>query len=121
MNTIKRINLTQHEASPEQDCAPRTPEDAKTIKNLITFEELPGLKEISDRARKLALFAKEQGATEAMIGGAPYFMPSLDAALRIQKIEPVYAFSRRESVDTILPDGTTKKISTFKHVGFVWV
>lgn len=30
-----------------------------------------------------------------------------------------YAFSRRESVETQLPDGSVKKSSVFRHIGFV--
>lgn len=54
-----------------------------------------------------------------MIGGAPFFMPFLEVALRKIGVIPFYAFSIRESIDEILPDGKIAKKSVFKHVGFV--
>lgn len=54
-----------------------------------------------------------------MIGGAPFLMPVLDKALRNYGHRPIYAFSKRESVEKTNPDGTVVKTSVFKHAGFV--
>lgn len=54
-----------------------------------------------------------------MVGGAPFFMAPLEAALRAVNIIPVYAFSKRESVEEKQPDGSVKKTQVFKHAGFV--
>ena len=108
-----RINLTQHIATPEQGCF--EPDNKGSVQALLTFEEMPDAAEILRTAADLAGIAVDHGATEAMIGGAPFLMPALERALRRCGIVPLYAFSRRESVD--LPDG--KKTSVFRHIGFV--
>lgn len=53
-----------------------------------------------------------------MIGGAPFLMAPLENALKSVFLKPVYAFSARESVDTIIDDKVVKT-SVFKHLGFV--
>ena len=114
-----RINLTQHQSLPAQQCAGRSEEQERAIRNLLTFTELPDLAEITDRAVALADLAAKAGATEAMIGGAPYLMPALDLVLRTRGIEPLYAFSLRESVDEEQSDGSIVKRTRFVHAGFV--
>lgn len=114
-----RINLTQHEATPEQECLERSEEQAKNIEVLLTFEELPTLEEISRRACSLTDVAVASGATEAMIGGAPYLILALDPALRLRGITPVYTFSLRESVEITQKNGSVVKTSRFRHLGFV--
>ena len=116
---MTRINLTQHNAAPEQDCLSRSEETAQEIKELLTFNEIPSLAEITNRAAALAEIAKVIGATEAMIGGAPYRILALDPALRLKGITPIYAFSRREVVEKINEDGSTTKSAVFRHLGFV--
>ena len=56
---------------------------------------------------------------KAMIGGAPYLMAELEKELWHFGIEPVYAFSRRESVETVGENGEVTKTAVFKHIGFV--
>jgi len=114
-----RINLTQHNASLEQGCEPRSEEMETRVRELLTFEELPDLEAITARAIALAEIAEQESADEAMIGGAPWLMPSLDAALRLRGIQPVYAFSRRESVEVQQEDGSTRKMTRFRHLGFI--
>jgi hypothetical protein len=112
------INLTQHLATPEQMAC--QPFDRDFVRELLTFEEIPTIEEMKVRAEKLADFAVELGGiTAAMIGGAPFFMPVLEAALVRKGITPVYAFSRRETVDEEQPDGSVRKVSVFRHLGFV--
>ena len=55
---------------------------------------------------------------QAMVGGAPWMMAPLVAALRARAIEPVFAFSRRESAEQTMPDGSVRKINTSRHAGF---
>jgi len=45
-------------------------------------------------------------------------MPYLTDALRVRGIVPLYAFSRRESIEEKTDDGT-RKISVFRHLGFI--
>jgi hypothetical protein len=53
-----------------------------------------------------------------MIGGAPFLMPKLEEVLG-HWAKVGYAFSTRESVETVV-DGKTIKQSVFAHKGFVW-
>ena len=116
---MKRINLTQHTSTPAQGCAPRSEEEAREIKELLTFDELPILAEIARRATALAEIAVDAGTNEAMVGGAGYLILALDPALRMRGIQPVHAFSARESVEETQADGSVRKVARFRHLGFV--
>jgi len=117
---VKIINLTQHPATPAQIAAGVVePSDKKAVQQLLTFNELPARADIESRAARLAALAAEHGAHNAMIGGAPYLMGALERALAKEGVMPVFAFSKRESVETTGPDGTVTKTNVFKHVGFV--
>lgn len=123
------INLTQHAATQDQlnaGVVEPSPEDKKNIQELLTFEKLPSVEELERRAYGLATLVTGMGASNAshhrvMIGGAPYFMGALEKALKAQGHTPVYAFSKRESVDQVQPDGSIRKVATFRHLGFVEV
>ena len=120
MNKI--INLTQHASSAEQKAegvmeAP----DQNTIKELLTFVGIPTTAEIKSRAEALAKIVTDAGAEAAMISGAPYLMSALENALKERGITPLYAFSVRESVETVQPDGSVMKTNVFRHAGWVEV
>ena len=115
---MKRVNLTMHPALPEQECAARSEEFGWEVKAALTFKALPPQEEIEERAERLADLAAQEGAVEAMIGGAPYLMAPLEKALWEQGVRPVYAFSVRESRE-IEKDGRVSKVSVFRHLGFV--
>lgn len=128
------INLTQHAASPEQRAAgvQDLPAEAREcVIRLLTVDGLPSRDEIASRCADIAHLAaslaspddRDDGtsgfATAAMIGGAPWMMRALEDALLDQGIEPIYAFSARESVDQPQPDGSVRKVAMFRHAGFV--
>lgn len=116
------INLTQHTANAEQiEAGVFEPQDKGAVQALLTFENPESLEFFAreDRAEKLAAIAVASGAKCAMIGGAPFFMAELERALINAGISPVYAFSRRESVDAVQPDGSVRKVAVFRHLGFV--
>jgi len=118
------INLTQHPASPEQREAGVFDLEGDALcalKRALTFDDLPTAGEILQRAREIVAIARETGAKKAMIGGAPYLMSELELALLYAGITPLYAFSRRESEETVQPDGSVKKQTVFRHIGFVEV
>jgi len=46
-------------------------------------------------------------------------MGSLIAAIEGWGLDPVFAFSRRETREETLPDGSVRKTSVFRHAGFV--
>lgn len=143
MKDLMILNLTQHPATPEQLAAgvfDPTPEERAEIVALLTFDELPQKGEIEDRADMLALTAlailsarfralplcEQERRLEdgecgyfAMMGGAPFLMLHLENELVDKGINPLYAFSVRESVEETLPDGSVKKTAVFRHKGFV--
>ena len=118
----KILNLTQHPASKEQkESGVFEPEDKERVKEILTFSEIPAKLMLEIKAISLMMIAKREGATTVMIGGAPFFMSALESALINEDIHVLYAFSKRESIETTLPSGEVVKKSMFKHVGFVEV
>ena len=117
------LNLTQHNATPDQlEQGVFEPFVKRQITDRLNFCDLPTKQEIVDRAEAIARIASGnsyQGVKHAMIGGAPFLMSKLEAALLKRGIKPLYAFSERVSKETTAPDGTVTKINVFKHVGFV--
>ena len=116
------INLTQHQATDEQVAAGVVDLDGAArgqLTRLLTFDRAPDPTEIRARARAIADLAVDAGADAAMIGGAPYLMPALEIALADRGIVPLYAYTRRESVERREPDGAVRKVAVFRHQGWV--
>jgi len=119
------LNLTQHPASPEQLSAgvvDLPTEIREAVQALLTVNTLPTRQEIEARCADIAMLAAtafDAHPVSAMIGGAPWMMSCLEGAVLDQGIQPVYAFSVRESVEQPQPDGSVRKINVFRHVGFV--
>lgn len=119
---MKILNLTQHNATPEQveqGVFDMEANLAADVRGMLTFNSVPSTEELFRRANSIAQIAEEEGAKYAMIGGAPYFMAPLEGALLSHGITPLYAFSLRESKDVHLEDGSVKKTMVFRHIGFV--
>jgi hypothetical protein len=140
------LNLTQHKATREQREAGviDLPEIyRKKIIDLLTFNEIPDCDEIHGRAIMLVNVVEEflsdemspvreefkeikangyEGVKDLglafMIGGAPFFMPELQDELSTIGT-PLYAFSKREVVETVNDNGDVLKSSIFRHIGFV--
>lgn len=111
------FNLTQHAATPEQIQAGVV--DVGFDRDLLNFDYCPSEPDLIVRAQELAAIVVSSGHTQAMIGGAPFFMSSLESALMDHGVEPVYAFSKRESVEEKQDDGSVVKRNVFRHSGFV--
>lgn len=114
------FNLTQHPATSSQIEAgvfDPSPELREKISALLTFDDIPSNKEMIERARALLELAPPF-CFDVMVGGAPYFMPYLESVLRYGGLDVHYAFSRRESVEEVQPDGTVRKVAVFRHLGF---
>lgn len=120
---MKIFNLTQHEYTEAQKEA-GVVEPVYVVKNeikkMLTFDTIPGDEEIRERAKKLAELAHDACAKQAMIGGAPFLMSSLENSLRAVGIKPVYAFTRRVVKEAEGKDGAKVKIAEFRHLGFVF-
>ena len=87
----------------------------------MTFEELPTIEQICARAETIASLVDEPIGASTMIGGAPYLMAPLIESLQKRGYRAVFAFSKRISEDIAQADGSVKKVSVFKHAGFVEV
>lgn len=121
---MKVINLTQHPSTPEQRADgvfDLEGQDLNTVKSLLTFNDLPSMDDINHRARELTYIAANHNADAALIGGAPYLMSALERHLKYGGITPLYAFTKRVSKEETMPDGSTRKVSIFKHLGFIEV
>lgn len=125
------LNLTQHLATKEQVNAGviDLPESQRQqLNNLLTFDGLPSSGEVQQRAANIAYYAQEWmvqfgiafiSGHAVMIGGAPYLMCPLERFLTEAGFIPVYAYSQRESFEEKQPDGSVRKVNTFRHAGFV--
>lgn len=120
MKTIKIINLTQHGSTTDQlSAGVIEPTNKKEVQKLLSFEKIPSKKEMELRALLLTKIAMQYD--HAMIGGAPFFMSTLEKMLSENGVKPLYAFSERNVVEEPLGDGSTKKSVIFRHLGFVEV
>jgi hypothetical protein len=131
MNKI--LNLTQHAASLEQLAAgvvDLSPAQRAILSGWLTFDALPSAEVIADVAQtiaqaccgdSIAFGSMAEEFDYAMIGGAPFLMSALENALIERGITPLYAFSVRASTEESMPDGTVRKVNTFKHLGFVQI
>lgn len=119
------LNLTQHAATEDQVAAgvrDLTGEAKATLVDLLTCPEIPSREEVEARCADIAMLAVleyEEHPAQAMIGGAPWMMRALEDALIMQGVEPVYAFSVRESIDRRQPDGSVRKEAVFRHAGWI--
>jgi hypothetical protein len=121
------INLTQHPATAEQIAAGVVDlqgEQLEALKAALTFDDIPQYGEMARRAEIIADIAESctgvgPRPVYAMLGGAPFFMAILDSAIHDRGMFPIFAFSRRVSVEERQPDGSVIKRNVFKHEGFV--
>jgi hypothetical protein len=117
-------NFTQHPATPDQAAQgvqDLCDADRTEVAAHLTFNDIPTVVDQQARAALLVAIARKVHATTVMLGGAPFFMGTLERAFLRAGIRPVYAFSRRETSE--YQDGSSNVIKTnvFKHVGFVEV
>ena len=133
------LNLTQHKMTADQyeyngiklkEVISEIPEERedyeKELKALLNFHELPTKDTINLRVMQITEFALNhfmgadvENNRYALIGGAPYLTAPLAEMLKKVGITPLYAFSKRESVEVVQPDGSVVKTSVFKHAGYI--
>ena len=121
---MKILNLTQHQATQDQIENGVIDLDVSTkewLTSMLNFDTLPTATDIENRANAIARNTRMLGYNKAMIGGALWLMSSLEKHLKMNNIQPVYAFSIRESVETINDDSSVTKKNVFKHIGFIEV
>ena len=118
------LNLTQHNATPEQRQAGVLDigrQEAQRLRFLLTFDSPPIKRGMELRAKQIVLLAQRHEAKTVMIGGAPFFMSILERELMMAGINVVYGFSKRELVSETTENGTVVKRNIFRHLGFVKV
>lgn len=125
------LNLTQHPATKEQLNAGviDLPENQRQqLSEMLTFDSMPSSGEVQQRAANIVYYAQEWmvqlgivciAGPAVMIGGAPYLMCPLERFLTEAGFIPVYAYSERASTEQMQPDGSVRKVNTFRHAGFV--
>jgi hypothetical protein len=127
------VNLTQHKATEEQkkEGVVDLPENYRSqLVKLLTVDELPTKPDLIERARKIrGLFFEYVKSLDwkdvdidrigVMIGGAPFLMCPLEEAFGSESIPVFYAFSKRESIEETMDDGSVVKKSVFKHAGLI--
>lgn len=102
---------------------------ADFVKKMLNFNSKPNKDEINKRALVLSEYARglldqvkgDNDKLYALVGGAPYLMGPLEQALKEKDITPLYAFSKRISVETTQPDGSVIKTAKFVHEGYIEV
>ena len=126
------VNLTQHPATPDQIAAGVTDLPASLRERavqLLTFPYRPDANLIESRAELLVELVHEFLDTHpltipntgypVMIGCALWLVTDLEAELLAHDFEPVYAFSRRLTIEMPQADGSVRKVTDFRHNGFV--
>lgn len=123
---VERIwNATQHLATQEQleHGVTDLPEELrKQLTEHLTFENIPTSEELRMRSIAVVGMLMTCGVKcgdKVMLGGAPFFMEELSHSCREVGFVPVFAFSKRESAEQAMPDGTVRKVAIFRHLGFV--
>jgi hypothetical protein len=116
---MKILNLTRHAPTPEQRAEGVGDPPAEWL-DVSRFNDPDAVWSDMVFATYMAVrLAREAGATHAMIGGPAYLMPPLAEALHEAGIKPLFSFSVRESEEQIQPDGSVRKVTVFRHQGWV--
>ncbi len=91
---VRILNLTQHTATPEQSkmgVLDLHISVKRKVKELLMFTETPEKSELQARACELVSIVKKYDVTDVLIGGAPFFMSTLEKELINAGFRPVYA------------------------------
>lgn len=120
------INLTQHALTEEQKNSVDTVIEPQGMSVYLNFNEMPTAEVINDRAYEMfdCLMQMlppdvEPKDCTVLLGGAPFFMSACERAATHYGFKYCYAFSKRVSEEVKQPDGTVKKVSVFKHEGWI--
>ena len=123
MVVYKIVNLTQHSCTPEQieEGIFDLPEGMRQrLVKALTFSPQYTKQDLEKAAEVVVGLVKEVDCFKTMIGGMPSFMPILEKALVKEGAAVGYARSERVSVDQQMPDGSVRKVATFRHCGIYW-
>ena len=116
------LNLTQHQATPDQleaGVVDLPEKEQQQLQSWLTFTHIVPEASIVARAQAIAHLAHSMGYNQVMIGGALWLMAPLTQALYQRGITPLFAFSTRETTEMAQADGSVIKSMRFKHDGFI--
>ena len=123
MTTI--INLTQHQPTAEQVAAGVVNLRRDLLESLnlcLNFEAQYAKEDLELSAKSIIALLFHNGSSgvgqRVMVGGMPSFMLILEKTLLQAGFRVLYAKTDRISEDQPQEDGTVRKISVFKHIGF---
>lgn len=112
------INCTNHIATKEQlELGVVEPYEKEEIQKLLTFDSLDSVFSANERAKEIVEIIKRSGYNHALIGGIPFFMSILENEFYRNGIIPVYAFSKRISIEKMDESGLVLKKSIFVNEG----
>lgn len=121
INIMTQHTLTADQVEAGAEDAPQWAREE--LSQLLMFKELPTQTEVEGRARRIAEICWDicinSGIDHFMIGGAAWLMYPLVAEFKTFGLIACFAFSERVSVEEKCEDGSVKKSSVFKHMGFV--
>lgn len=127
------LNLTQHNATKEQEFAGiiNLPENyQEVLKKLLTFPTTYTRKDLEQRALQIHELTRDfvgecfgcspsMALDGVMIGGMPSFMPVLESTLISKELHVGYACTERQAIDKVV-DGKVIKTAIFVHAGMYW-
>jgi len=93
-------------------------EDLVTIASAYQAEAVDSIPEEFRGIRRLNAI-RDALSLRVLVGGAPILMERLIPALKREGCIPVHALSARVVDEIPQPDGSVKKVSTFKHIRFM--
>ena len=115
------LNVTQHVATNSQiavGVVDMLTIDRVELTALLTFTTVPSYRDMVERATAIKAIVDGYSVSSVMLGGAPFFMAILETVLHYT-YSVVYAFSTRESIESVLADGSVRKVNVFNHAGWV--
>ena len=92
------FNLTKHRSTWREQMMGVIEPSWKVKREIIqlqSFPEMPDQTILDERANRLAGIAKLSGCSKVLIGGAGFFMVTLEMALCYHGIEPVYIWNTK--------------------------
>lgn len=121
------INLTQHALTDEQIKSVEHTFTPEGFNKYLTFDTMPTAQDVYVKAvdmfKKLVSVLEHEGIyahdCTVLLGGAPFFMSVCEEMALHYGFHYCYAFSKRTSEEVKQPDGTVKKVSVFKHEGWI--
>ena len=124
MEMTKILNLLQKKVTPELEALGVVEYPARAeLMNMMLFKMAPTVEEVelvsSQLAATVAAYCRRHGIKKVLIGGAPYMISSLEAALMSHGLLPVYQYTHRVCTGFKHINGKEVAIYKFEPNGLV--